>query len=312
MVTTVAKIDDKSFNQSVWEGIQQAQREMPGITEIKYVETVDPKDYEKNIAQFTEAGYDVVVTVGFGPTEATYQAAKRHPTIRFIGIEQVLAADAQHPDWPLPNLVGVTFDDDKGGFLAGALAGLMTQSRTVGAVLATDTVPPVYRFGEGYRAGALYTNPDVSVILAFHNDVGIDRTFTDPEWGKATAQSQVDRGADIIFGAGGTTGNGALIGTVERGKWAIGVDADQYETVPEARSGLLSSAMKVLTPTTTQLIRAAREGTFQPGLITAELALAPFHDLDAQVSADTRARLAEISRGLADGSLKTGVAPAKP
>src|SRR4051812_20597668 len=76
LVTDVGKIDDRSFNQSVWEGVQQAQREVPGIAETKYVETTDPKDYEKNVQQFTDAGYDVVVTVGFALSEATYQAAR--------------------------------------------------------------------------------------------------------------------------------------------------------------------------------------------------------------------------------------------
>ena len=312
LVTDVGKIDDRSFNQSVWEGVQQAQREVPGITETKYVETTDPKDYEKNIRQFTDASYDVVVTVGFALSDATYQAAKRSPKIRFIGVEQVLANDDQHPDWPLPNLVGITFEDDKAGFLAGALAGLATRAGTVGAVLATDAVPPVYRFGEGYRAGVRYANPAAQLVVAYHNDVGLDRTFSDPEWGKTTANSQVDRGADVIFGAGGKTGNGALIGTVERGKWAIGVDADQYYTVPEAQKGLLSSAMKLLTPATVRLLRAAKEDAFQPGLFTGEVALAPFHDLDSQVPADVKTRLAEINRGLIDGSIKTGVPPVKP
>jgi basic membrane protein A and related proteins len=311
LVTDVGKIDDRSFNQSVWEGVQQAQRDVPGVTETKYIETTDPKDYDKNIAQFGDAGYDVIVTVGFALSEATYQAAKRYKNVLFIGVEQVLAKDEKHPDWPLPNLVGMTFEDDKAGFLAGALAGLATRSGTVGAVLATDAVPPVYRFGEGYRAGARYANPAVNVVMAYHNDVGLDRTFTDPEWGKTTAHSQADRGADIIFGAGGKTGNGALIGTVERGRWAIGVDADQYYTVPEAQRGLLSSALKLLTPATAYLVRAAKEGTFPSGLYSGEVALAPFHDLDAQVSADVKTRLAEIHRGLDNGTIKTGVPSVK-
>jgi basic membrane protein A len=312
LVTDVGKVDDRSFNQSVWEGVQQAQRDVPGITEIKYIETIDPKDYEKNIAQFADDGYDVIVTVGFAIAEATYQAAKRYPKTRFIGVDQFLAKDDAHPDWPLANLTGIIFDEDKAGFLAGALAALTTKSGTVGAVLATDAIPPVYRFGEGYRAGARFANPSVNIVMAFHNDVGLDRTFTDPEWGKTTAQSQVDRGADIIFGAGGKTGNGALIGTVERAKWAIGVDADQYHTVPEAQKGLLSSAMKLLTPATARLIRAAKDGTWQSGMFTGEVALAPFHDLEPQVPENVKTRLAEINRGLADGSIKTGVPPVKP
>jgi len=311
LVTDAGKIDDKSFNQSIWEGLQAAQRDVPGITEIKYIESIDPKDYDKNIAQFADAGYDVVVTVGFVLTDATYSAARRYPNTRFIGVDQFLARDDRHAEWPLPNLVGIVFDDDKAGFLAGALAGLMTRSGTIGAVLATDAVPPVWRFGEGYKAGAKYANPAVNVVVVFHNDVGIDKTFNDPEWGKTTAQVQVDRGADVIFGAGGKTGNGALIGTVERGAYAIGVDSDQWYTVPEARKGLLSSAMKLLTPSTAQAIRTAKEGTFSGGLHTGPVGLAPFHALDGEVPEPVKARLLEIDRGLADGSIKTGVPPSK-
>jgi basic membrane protein A len=307
LVTDVGKVDDKSFNQAVWEGVQAAQREVPGITEIKYIETMDPKDYEKNIAQFGDAGYDVIVTVGYALTDATYNAAKRYPRSRFVGVEQPLGRDDRHPDWPLSNLVAIVFDDDKAGFLAGALAASMSRSGTVGAVLATDAVPPVYRFGEGYRAGAKHVNPAINVLVVFHNDVGIDKTFTDPEWGKTTALAQIDRGADVIFGAGGKTGNGALIGTVERGAYAIGVDMDQWYTVPEARKGLLSSAMKLLTPSTAQIIRAAREGMFTSGIVTGAVGLAPFHALDSAVPDAVKARLLEIDRGLVDGSIKTGV-----
>ena len=311
LVTDVGKVDDKSFNQSIWEGVQAAQREVPGVTETKYIETIDPKDYDKNIAQFADAGYDAIVTVGFALTDATYAAAKKYPKVYFIGADQFLARDDQHPDWPLPNLVGIVFDDDKAGFLAGALAALMSKSATVGAVLATDAVPPVFRFGEGYRAGAKYVNPAVNIVVVFHNDVGIDKTFSDPEWGKTTAQAQLDRGVDVIFGAGGKTGNGALIGTVERGGLAIGVDLDQWYTVPEARKGLLSSAMKLLTPSTAQVIRAAKEGTFAGGLVTGPVGLAPFHALDGEVPETVKARLVEIDRGLADGSIKTGVPPVR-
>ncbi len=311
LVTDSGKIDDKSFNQSVWEGLQAAQRDQQGIAEIKYIETIDPKDYDKNIAQFADAGYDVVVTVGFALTDATYSAAKRYPNTRFVGVDQFLSRDDQHADWPLPNLVGIVFDDDKAGFLAGALAASMTRSGTVGAVLATDTVPPVWRFGEGFKAGAKYANPAVNVVVVFHNDVGIDKTFNDPEWGKTTAQVQVDRGVDVVFGAGGKTGNGALIGAVERGAYAIGVDSDQWYTVPEARKGLLSSAMKLLTPSTSQMIRAAKDGSFSGGLFTGPVGLAPFHALDGEVPESVKARLLEIDRGLADGTIKTGVPTAK-
>ena len=111
----------------------------------------------------------------------------------------------------------------------------MSKSGQIGAVLGTDVVPPVWRFGEGYRAGALYVKPDTKVNVVYHNDVGFDKTFSDPEWGKTTALSMIDKGADVIFGAGGKTGNGALLACAEKGCYAIGVDTDQYFTVPEAQ-----------------------------------------------------------------------------
>jgi len=312
LVTDVGKVDDKSFNQSAWEALQNAKKDIPGVTEIKYIETTDPKDYDKNIAQFADAGYDVVVTSGFGLGEATYQAAKKYPKVKFIGTDQFLMKDKDHPDWPLPNLVGVIFDEDKSGFLAGALAAQMSKTGTIGFVGGTDVVPPVWRFGEGYRAGAKYIKADINVLVTYHNDVGFDKTFTDPEWGKTTALSMIDKKADVIFGAGGKTGNGALGGAAGKNVYCIGVDDDQYFTVPEAKSCLLSSAMKLIKPGAFDMIKAAKDGTFKPGLYAGAVGLAPYHDLDAQVPANVKAKIEEINKGLLSGTIKTNVPPAKP
>jgi len=226
LVTDVGKIDDKSFNQSTWEGVKQAEKELGA--KVQYIETTDSKDYDKNIATFADAKYDVIVTVGFALGEATIAAAKKYPDIKFIGVDQFQSET-------IPNLAGLVFPEDQSGFLVGALAAMMTKTKKIGAVLGTDAVPPVWRFGEGYRAGAAYIDPTVEVTVVYHNDVGFDKTFTDPEWGKTTALSMIDKGVDIIFGAGGKTGNGALLGAAEKGVYAIGVDTDQYYTVPEAQ-----------------------------------------------------------------------------
>ena len=97
------------------------------------------------------------------------------------------------------------------------------------------------------KAGAAYIDPAVEVFVVYHNDVGFDKTFTDPEWGKATAESMIDQGADVIFGAGGKTGNGAVTAAAQRDVYGIGVDTDQYYTLPEAQARMLSSAMKLIT-----------------------------------------------------------------
>jgi len=305
LVTDVGKIDDKSFNQSTWEGVQLTQDEL-GVDIVQYIETTDSKDYGKNIAQFGDAGFDVIVTVGFGLGEATLEAGPLYPGVKFIGVDQFQGDVVE-------NVVGLIFPEDQSGFLAGALAAQMSESGKLGAVLGTDAVPPVWRFGEGYRAGALYINPDVEVNVIYHNDVGFDKTFTDPEWGKTTALSMIDKGVDVVFGAGGKTGNGALLGCAEKGVMAIGVDTDQYYTVPEAQSVLLTSAMKLLTPGTFDLIKMAMEGNFPAGgNYVGAAGLAPYHDLADQIPAEVDAKMQEIDAALKDGSLETGVPPVKP
>jgi basic membrane protein A len=303
LVTDVGKIDDKSFNQSAWEGVKLTETDLDAV--VQYIETTDPKDYAKNINTFADAKYDVIVTVGFGLGEATIAAAKQYPDVKFIGVDQF-------QEEPLANLAGLNFPEDNAGFLVGALAAMMSKTGKIGAVLGTDAVPPVWRFGEGYRAGALYINPNIEINTVYHNDVGFDKTFTDPEWGKTTAISMIDKGVDIIFGAGGKTGNGALLGAAEKSVYCIGVDTDQYYTVPEAQKFMLSSAMKLITPGTFDLIKLAKEGQFPGGNYFGQAGYAPFHDLDGSVPADVKVRMEEIDKALKDGSLKTDVPPVKP
>jgi len=308
LVTDVGKVDDKSFNQSAYEGLKQAEKDLGAV--IKYIETTDSKDYAKNISTFADQKYDAIVTVGFALGEATIAAAKQYPDIKFIGVDQSQADT-------IANLTGVIFEEDKSGYLAGVLAGLMTKSNKLGGIFGTDAVPAVWRFGEGYRAGILSVKPDAEINIVYHSDVGFDKTFTDPEWGKTTATSMIDKGVDVIFGAGGKTGNGALIGvagksTADKPIYAIGVDTDQYLTVPEAQKVLISSAMKSITPGVFDTIKSAKDGTFKGGNFIAPVALAPFHDLDSAVPADVKTKLAEVDKGLKDGSIKTNVSAAKP
>jgi basic membrane protein A len=303
VVTDVGKIDDKSFNQSAWEGVKLAESELGAI--VKYIETTDSKDYDKNISSFGDANYDVVVTVGFALGEATVAAAKKYPNVSFIGVDQFQSE-------VMPNVAGLNFPEDQAGFLVGALAAMMTKTNKLGGVYGTDAVPPVWRFGEGYRAGAQYINPDIEIFNVYHSDVGFDKTFTDPEWGSATAKSMIEKGADIIFGAGGKTGNGAVIGAVEAGALAIGVDTDQYLTLPEAQKGLLSSAMKLITPGVFDLIKLSKDGKFPGGNYLGEAGYAPYHDLESSVPADVKAKMEEIDGMLKSGALQTNVPPVKP
>lgn len=310
LVTDVGKIDDKSFNQSTWEGVKQAEAQMNAY--VQYIETTDSKDYAKNISTFADAGYDVIVTVGFALGEASQAAAAQYPKIYFIGVDQF-----QAPGTEKPNLAGLNFPEDQAGFLVGALAAQMTKSGKIGGVFGTDAVPPVWRFGEGYRAGAMYINPKIEIFIVYHNDVGFDKTFTDPEWGATTANSMIDKGADVIFGGGGKTGNGAVIAAAQRGVYAIGVDTDQYYTLPEAQKRLLSSALKLLTPGTFELITLAKNaqagtGAFPSGNYVGKGGYGPYHDVENEVPASVKTKMEEVNKALLDGSLKTNVSPVKP
>lgn len=297
LVTDVGEIDDKSFNQSAWEGVQKAGTDLGA--KVEYIETGDAKDYATNIGLFANNSYDVIVTVGFALGEATAQAAATYPNINFIGVDQFQGE-------PVANLAGLIFPEDQAGFQAGALAAMLTKSNTIAAVLGTDLVPPVVAFKEGYENGARYINPDINIISTFHPG-GLDVAFTDPEWGASTAKQAVDQGADVVFGAGGKTGNGALIEVAGvDGAYCIGVDSDQWETVPEAHACLVSSAMKLITPGVFDLIKLAKDGAFPAGNFVGATGLAPFHDFEAKISQEIKDKLAEIKAGLDDGSLSTG------
>ena len=297
LVTDTGKVDDKSFNQSAWQGVQAAKADQE-----KYIETTDTKDYANNIKQFTDKKFDVVVTVGFLMAEATATAAQGSPETKFIGVDQFQEKE-------IPNLTGLTFPEDQAGYGAGYLAGLLTKSNKLGQVLGME-IPPVQKFAKGFEAGAKAANPKVKVTSVYH-PAG-DNAFTDPVWGAGEAKKQIAQGADVIFGAGGKTGNGAL-GEVAKASGAgktvfcVGVDQDQWDTVPEAQKCLVTSAMKLIDQGVTDLIGQVRDGSIKGGNFTGKAGLAPYHDFDSVVPSDVKTKVADVVKQMEDGTLKTGV-----
>ena len=294
LVTDVGQVDDKSFNQSAWEGVLRAADEMGA--DVDYIETQAAKDYATNIGLFADNGCDVIVTVGFALGEATAIAAAEYPDVDFVGVDQFQGA-------AVDGVAGLIFPEDQAGFLAGALAASMSQSGIIAEVLGTDLVPPVVAFGEGYVNGAKYVNPDIEVIKTYHPG-GIDTAFTDPEWGATTARQALENGADVVFGAGGKTGNGALIEVAgEEGALCIGVDSDQWFTVPEAHPCLITSSMKMITDGVFDLISQSAAGSMPSGNYGGAVGLAPFHDFDSMVSDDIKSMLATLKADLESGAM---------
>src|ERR1041385_5073379 len=140
LVTDLGKVNDKSFNQACWEGLQQAQKELGA--RIEYIGTTNVKDYAENIVTFGKAGFDVIVTCGFNLGAATLAAAKLYPDIDFIGVDQFQTE-------AIAGVAGLNFPEDQAGFLVGALAALMSKTHIIGAVCGPEEVPPMWQLGEG-------------------------------------------------------------------------------------------------------------------------------------------------------------------
>src|ERR687886_729057 len=212
LVTDVGKVDDRTFNEFAYKGMMRAVKEF-GLKSA-FIETQQPTDYEKNIEQFASTGYEMIITVGFMLGDATKKMALKYPQVQFAIVDFAY-------DPPVANIIGLTFAEDQSGFLAGALAGLMTKTKTVGMVAGVE-IPPVIRFRKGYEAGVKHVCPTCQLLGVY-----ID-SFTDPARGKTAALSQIDEGADVIFGGGGAPGPGAILGASQARIWVLGGGHDEY------------------------------------------------------------------------------------
>jgi basic membrane protein A len=238
LVLSVGGLGDKSFNDSAYEGLKRAEREL-GIRPI-YGQPEQMAEDEKYLRQYAERGMDLVIAVGFLMKDALEKVAREFPETRFAIIDAVVEE---------PNVAS----------LVGAIAGLLTATDCVGFVGGMD-IPLIHKFEVGYMEGVKYVNPDAEVLVAYAGS-GPD-AFHDPVRGKSLALSQFDRGADIIFQAAGSTGNGVIDAAEERGLFAIGVDANQNYMAP---GHVLTSMLKRVDIAVFQIIKDVVEGRFTGG-----------------------------------------------
>jgi len=303
MVTDVGGLGDKSFNDMSYEGLLRAEQEL-GV-EIQALESNEIADYEPNIDQLANAGFSVIFTVGFLMTDTTNLKALDYPDVVFGGIDQFF-------EEPAENQAGLLFKENEAAYLAGIVAGLATldselddrinDQNVIGFIGGMD-IPPVEKFEVGFIAGARSVNPDVQVISLYAG------TFDDQAKGKELALSAIDQGADVVFAAAGLTGVGSITACQERGALFIGVDADQYETVPGSGDVMLTSAIKRVDTAVFETIKAVVEGTFvgaenrEFGLAEDGVGLAPFHDFEDAVSQDIKDAVEEARQAVLDGSV---------
>lgn len=259
LITNTLGLEDYGFNQDVWAGLMEAKT--IGLADrAAYIESVDTRDYQKNFAYFAERGYDLIVTTGAGMQDETLRAADLHPDSVFVGVNQT------HSE-PRPNLIAITFPEDQMGFLAGVLAARLTKTGVVAGVCETSGIDSMWRYCEGFRAGAEYANESVKVHIAYRDEGDREKLFIDEEWGYDTAKNLIFRGADVIFAAGGATGQGALRAATEAGLPAIGVEQDQAAALGESGKGVVTSILGRAGFEVQEVMRALSKGHIPEGRI---------------------------------------------
>ncbi len=265
MVSDIDGINDRSFCQSCWEGLLILEEEDDSF-EMNYRESRYEGEFGPNIQYFIDEGYDLVLCVGYAMADALRTAAEAHPEQRFAIIDDASCAD-------LPNVACLMFAQEEASYLAGLVAGSVTQSKIVGYVqgMVSDTMN---LFGAGYLAGVLDACPDATLLQ--YNFA----SFDDPTDGAVVARDMIAKGADIIFHAAGATGLGVISACGQEGIWAIGVDTDQSILDPDH---VITSAVKRVDVAAQSISRAVKDGAFVSGVYLYNLSnggvdLAATHD----------------------------------
>ncbi len=311
MVSDVGGIDDASFNENTWKGCTDA-ASMFGV-EVAFLESQAQADYENNITEFAEQGYDLIIGVGFLLMDAVHKMAREYPDINFAGV------DFSSFDWATsgevtPNVQGILFNVHEAsfpvGYVAAAMADQLDPDGPSVGVIGGMQIGPVEEFIVAYEAGANYYSQkygkDVGFSVVYVGD------FEAPDQGKAQANSLIDEGADVIMGVGGKTGNGGIVAAKERGKYGVGVDVDQYYTLPNEKDILVTSTVKRLDKGVLAVIKNMLAGKFGGGtdyfgtLANEGVGVGPYHDFEDKVPDNIKADVAQIQKDVMAGALWTG------
>ena len=285
LITDVGGVNDGSFNQSSWEGLERAGEEL-GVT-VNYLESATDADYKPNMETFIDEDYDLIISVGYMLADATREAAEANPDTKFAIIDDATI--------DLPNVTSLMFKAEQASYLVGYVAGLTTKTNNIGFVVGM-TNETMNQFGYGYCAGAIDANPDITVQQMNAN------SFADSATGKSMANAEITNGADIVFQAAGATGLGVIEACQEAGVYAIGVDSDQSSIAPNT---VLTSAMKRVDNAVYEAVQELIDGTLEGGVKTFDLAaggvdIAPSQDL---ISEDVIAAVDEVKEKIISGDV---------
>lgn len=241
---------DKSFNEGVYNGVKKFTDET-GI-EVMEFEVTSETQREQAMRRMAERGATIVLGVGFAQADAIAKVAAEFPDTKFSIID-VTWLDA-------PNIRQYGFKENEGSYLVGVAAALASKTGKVGFVGGMD-IPLIRHFACGYVQGVKATNPDAEV---FQNMTGsTPSAWNDPAKGAELTQSQIDRGADVVYHAAGGTGVGVIRAAADAGKLAIGVDSNQNGMAP---GSVLTSMLKRVDIAAYETFKDAMEGDFDTGV----------------------------------------------
>ena len=285
LITDVGGVNDGSFNQSAWEGLEKAGEEL-GV-EVNYLESATYADYHPNMETFVDEDYDLIISVGYMLADATREAAEANPDTKFAIIDD--------SSIDLPNVTSLMFKAEQASYLVGYVAGLTTKTNNIGFVVGM-TNETMNQFGYGYCAGAIDANPDITVQQFNAN------SFADSATGKTMANTAITNGADIVFQAAGATGLGVIEACQEAGVYAIGVDSDQSSIAPKT---VLTSAMKRVDNAVYDAVQELIDDKLEGGVQTFDLAaggvdIAPSQDL---ISDDVIKAVDEVKEKIISGDV---------
>jgi basic membrane protein A len=308
LVLDVGGLGDDGFNDSAYAGLKRAEKDF-GV-KGDYLESTAPTDYTDNLTQLAENGFNPVIAVGFLMTEDLTQVSKQFPDTQFAIVDSVVDT---------PNTMDLVFREQEGSYLAGIVAGLMTQEKTeytnpddkVVGFLGGQTGPLIGKFEAGYVAGVESVCPDCKVLVQYAG--ASPEAFNDPAKGKEISLQQIDQGADIIYHASGNTGAGLFEAASDEKIFAIGVDLDQAKLFP--KDPILTSVVKRVDNSVYQTIDDVSKGeepkgtTVDRGLKEKGISLAPFGRFDKDVPQKVKDEVETARNDIIAGDIKVPDTP---
>ncbi len=308
LVLDIGGLGDDGFNDSAYAGLQRAEKDL-GV-KGDYLESTAPTDYTDNLTQLAESGFNPVIAVGFLMTEDLTQVSEQFPDTQFAIVDSVVDT---------PNTIDLIFREQEGSYLAGVVAGLMTQEDTeyttsdekVVGFLGGQTGPLIEKFQAGYEAGVKSVCPDCEVLVKYTGST--PEAFVDPARGKEISLQQISQGADIIYHASGNTGSGLFDAATQEKIFAIGVDLDQAKLFKEAP--ILTSVVKRVDNAVYGTIKGVSDGeqpkgtTVDRGLKEGGLSLAPYGRFDSMVPQEVKDEVDKAKKGIIAGDIKVPDSP---